>query len=508
MLIVIGDQTVRIAGVSPRGQLFQQAAELQFTAVQRCAGWPSGTDLIFQVCAGIRTSSNRSAACGYLRFTGSRQQFGCRRRVGSGGPGLTRPAKVPILPGTGNSRRTAIWVRVGGWAFVKCTVATCSVSFCRGSHEQVLSVLAPGGAGRRSRRCPRADGDPKQWNQTVDKALAYLKSTQAADGSWSRDNSPGVTGVVLTGLLRTGRSTARRRDAGESAQVHRELINPKAGHIAGKDPKAQLQNYVTSVNVMALPAANRPDKYKAVIGDAAKFLKKLQWDEGEGKTPDDDFYGGAGYDSKSRPDLSNTQFFLDALKAAGVPQDDPAYKKALIVRQPLPEPQERVQRPAVGRQDQRRQLHLHRGRRRRRPRRDDPPTAPARLRQHDLRRHQEHDLLRRVEGRPADEEGARLDARRTTRWTPTPACRRHSRSAACTTTTTRWPSAWTCWAWTSSPTPTGVKHDWRADITAALAKRQQPDGSWVNETDRWMEGDPNLVTGYALMALSHCKPKK
>jgi squalene-hopene/tetraprenyl-beta-curcumene cyclase len=53
----------------------------------------------------------------------------------------------------------------------------------------------------------------------------------------------------------------------------------------------------------------------------------------------------------------------------------------------------------------------------------------------------------------------------------------------------------------------GVKHDWRADITAALAKRQRPDGSWVNDNDRWMEGDPNLVTGYALMALAYCKPR-
>ena len=44
----------------------------------------------------------------------------------------------------------------------------------------------------------------------------------------------------------------------------------------------------------------------------------------------DDFYGGAGYDSHSRPDLSNTQFFLDALVAAGVPKDDPAYKKAAV----------------------------------------------------------------------------------------------------------------------------------------------------------------------------------
>ena len=54
----------------------------------------------------------------------------------------------------------------------------------------------------------------------------------------------------------------------------------------------------------------------------------------------------------------------------------------------------------------------------------------------------------------------------------------------------------------------GKKHDWRADITAALAKRQRADGSWSNEQDHWMEGDPNVVTGYALMALAHCKAKK
>jgi len=52
----------------------------------------------------------------------------------------------------------------------------------------------------------------------------------------------------------------------------------------------------------------------------------------------------------------------------------------------------------------------------------------------------------------------------------------------------------------------GGKHDWRAEITAALAKLQKPDGSWVND-QHWMESDPNLITGYALMALSYCKPK-
>jgi squalene-hopene/tetraprenyl-beta-curcumene cyclase len=53
----------------------------------------------------------------------------------------------------------------------------------------------------------------------------------------------------------------------------------------------------------------------------------------------------------------------------------------------------------------------------------------------------------------------------------------------------------------------GVHHNWRADLTAALAKRQRPDGSWINE-NHWLEADPPLVTGYALMALGRCKPKQ
>jgi squalene-hopene/tetraprenyl-beta-curcumene cyclase len=52
----------------------------------------------------------------------------------------------------------------------------------------------------------------------------------------------------------------------------------------------------------------------------------------------------------------------------------------------------------------------------------------------------------------------------------------------------------------------GIKHDWRKDITEALARRQQSDGSFANPAQNWMEADPNLVTGYALMALSYCKP--
>ncbi len=47
--------------------------------------------------------------------------------------------------------------------------------------------------------------------------------------------------------------------------------------------------------------------------------------------------------------------------------------------------------------------------------------------------------------------------------------------------------------------------DWKTDLVKQLEKTQRADGSWVNEAVRWMEGDPNLVTGYALLTLSHLK---
>src|SRR5262245_24115870 len=168
----------------------------------------------------------------------------------------------------------------------------------------------------------------EEWDRVVEKGIRFLKTAQAEDGTWSKAKSPGVTGIALTGMLQTGKVSPQDPAAQKALNYIESLVNPKAGHIAGQDPKPQLQNYVTCVNVLALTAAGS-DTYKEVLGDAAKFLNRLQWDEEEGQGHDSDFYGGAGYDSKSRPDLSNAQFCHDALKAAGVGKDDPAVQKAI-----------------------------------------------------------------------------------------------------------------------------------------------------------------------------------
>src|ERR1043165_9072742 len=187
----------------------------------------------------------------------------------------------------------------------------------------VVAMLAPAGNAR-------IGPDQKTWNTVTQKAAQFLKSTQDEQGGWSTDKTPGVTGIALTGLLKSGQITAQDPVGQKALKYIESLVNPEKKHIAGKNPKVQLHNYVTSINVMALVEAKQGDKNKAIIGDAVEYLKKLQWDEDEGKDISSDFFGGAGYDSKSRPDLSNTQTFLDALKTAGIGSDDPAMKKALI----------------------------------------------------------------------------------------------------------------------------------------------------------------------------------
>ena len=99
---------------------------------------------------------------------------------------------------------------------------------------------------------------------------------------------------------------------------------------ASTSRKIGIQNYETSLAVVCFHEANRDHRYDKLIKNADKFLKTIQWG-GDAQPIDksDPAYGGAGYGKHKRPDLSNTQFFLDALAAAGNGPDDPAVKRAL-----------------------------------------------------------------------------------------------------------------------------------------------------------------------------------
>jgi len=52
------------------------------------------------------------------------------------------------------------------------------------------------------------------------------------------------------------------------------------------------------------------------------------------------------------------------------------------------------------------------------------------------------------------------------------------------------------------PLANGKTADWRNDLGVKILKAQREDGSWLNDTGRWMESDSDLVTSYALLALA------
>jgi squalene-hopene/tetraprenyl-beta-curcumene cyclase len=369
----------------------------------------------------------------------------------------------------------------------------------------VVIALAEGQAAEPTKGSKAFGPEQKQWDEVVDKAVKYLKDMQEENGGWSTKQSPGITGLVVTGILETGKVTDKDPTVESALKYIEGLINPDQGHIAGKGSVAvQLQNYVTAVNVLALTTAKR-DTFKPVVKDAVAFLKKLQWDEGHGKTKQDDFFGGAGYDSKSRPDLSNTQFFVDALISAGVSKDDPALKNALIFItrcQNLTGEEANDQAWAKKFNDGSFIYSAAAGGQSKAD--DKDPVGYGSMTyagiksmiycgvsKDDKRIQKAYEWVRKnytVEANPGMPEVR-------SQWG---LYYYYHTMAKCLTVMEI----------DEVEDMNGKKHDWRADITAALAKRQKKDGSWANEKDKWMEGDPNVDTSYALMALSYCKPKK
>ncbi len=342
--------------------------------------------------------------------------------------------------------------------------------------------------------------DPKEVQTVVDRAAAFLARRQAPDGSFSsRQGGPGITALVATGLMRNGRGKADPVVAAAMAHLEKKVQND--GGIYDK----MLANYTTSVALLALKEANTDGSYDTVIKNAAQFLKSLQFDES--KVEDHDVrYGGAGYDAKSRPDLSNTQFFLESLLAAGVPRDDPAVKRALtfISRcQNLPgetndQPFAKkataddkggfVYTPALG--DKEAALAAQEGLRSAGVmtyaglksfltagvNRDDPRVKAA------LAWIRGHYTLDANPGQGArglfyyyHTFGKAMDA-------------------------------------VGEPVfedAKGQKHDWRRELFEVLKKRQKPDGSWVNdESQAFLENNPDLCTAYALLALSYCAERR
>ncbi len=341
--------------------------------------------------------------------------------------------------------------------------------------------------------------DSAAFEQAVNKAIEYLKTKgQSPDGSYNKQLGPSVTALVTTGILRHGRSPDDPVVAKSLKFV--EGYAQKDGGIYSEG--SSVQNYETSISVMCLAAANKDKRYDKTIKNAEKFLKGLQWDGEEGHDPSSPFYGGAGYGNSKRPDLSNTSFLIDALKAAGTGAEDESLKKALIFVsrcQNLESEHNTTEfsaknpdggfyyTPAAGGQSQ------------------AGKTPEGGLRSYGS---MTYAGLKSMIFAGVGPDDPRVQA--ATKWLQKNydvKSNPNMGDAGLYYYYHTFAKALDALGQDIFVDADGKKHDWRAELRAELISRQNPDGSWLNDNNRWLENDPNLVTGYALLTLSYCRPK-
>ena len=139
----------------------------------------------------------------------------------------------------------------------------------------------------------------------------FLLNSQLQNGSWK--NEPAVTALVLYSFILHPiyNPDGRTAEAVRKGFTYLETFVKPDGGIY----RNEYRNYTTAVCLLAFSESQK-DKYREIIKNAKNFLVEFQLDEGEGITKDHKFYGGIGYGGDDRPDLSNLQFALEAIKAA------------------------------------------------------------------------------------------------------------------------------------------------------------------------------------------------
>ena len=339
----------------------------------------------------------------------------------------------------------------------------------------------------------------------IDKGLAWLEKTQDTNGFWSTADHPAITALGLAAF--------RAQPGGPDPTSEPPTVKKGYAYLLscvkpdGGIYRKELPSYNTSVSLMALLAANRPE-YQPVIEHARRFLIGLQADFGEPGKVDDAFDGGFGYgNSDKRPDLSNTMLALEALyySKQAVTETNSSDKTGLNYAAAIHFIQSCQNLPAYNAEKWAS---------------DDPRNkggfiyAPGRS----MAGGETNAVTGRVALRSygsmsyagllsyiyAD---LKLDDPRLTAvmdWVranytleENPALGAQGLFYYYHTMT----KALTLYGTGLLETREGRNVDWREQLALKLINLQHADGSWANENGRWFEKDPALVTAYALLTL-------
>jgi squalene-hopene/tetraprenyl-beta-curcumene cyclase len=344
-----------------------------------------------------------------------------------------------------------------------------------------------------------ADDLGAKRDAAIAKTVEFLAKQQAADGAFTPQTGAAVTALVTAGLLKSGRP-ADDPVVAKSLKYLQSFVQPDGGIYA---PDSNYKNYETGIAILAFAEANKDGRYAELLKGSEKFVRGLQWDESEDLDKSDPRYGGAGYGKSARPDLSNTSFFLDALKATGAGPDDEAIKKALIFVsrcQNLETEHNTTEfsaknpdggfyyTPAAGGSSQ------------------AGKTDNGGLRSYASMTYAGLKSMIYAGVGPND---PRVKA--ATDWIKmhyTLAENPGMGDAGLFYYYHTFAKALDAMGQESFTDSAGKSHSWRTELLTELLNRQKADGSWTNSNAKWMEGDPNLVSGYALLTLAYLKPTK
>ncbi len=330
----------------------------------------------------------------------------------------------------------------------------------------------------------------------VDKAYAAMRGKQNADGSFApKLGGPGVTALMAAAFLKAGKPVDDPLVAG--CLKYLESSVQKDGGVYARG----LANYTTCLAVVTFKEANGDGRYDAVIANAAKFLRGLQDADADPKSL---AYGGVGYDGKGRPDLSNTQFFVEALRAAGAPESDPAIRKALaFVSRSQNLPGEFNDQPFAARatEDDKGGFVYN-------PTDQTNAKSDKRTPQGGLRSEggMTYAGLKSFLYAGLTRDDPRVKA--ALNWVGrhyTVAENPGQGQAGYYYFTVTFARAMTQLGQETFTDAAGKPHAWKRDLFDALAARQKPDGTWANDNKAYLENQPELATAFAVLALGYCR---
>ncbi len=334
----------------------------------------------------------------------------------------------------------------------------------------------------------------------IRKGLGFLVAGQQPDGGWvAFDKShPAITALVVSALAKDPDYGPKHPSVQRGLEFMLRSVQPDGGiYVDGEG----MPNYHTSVALLALASIKDP-AHAQKITDAQNFLKRLQWDEGEGHEANSPWYGGAGYGQSKRPDLSNTQLMLEALHESGLSPEDPVYKKAMVFVgrcQMLGETNDQefaresadggfVYSPANGGESKAG---------------TDVVGDRPRLRSYGSMTYAGFKSLLYAK---VDRNDPRVKAavdwiHRNYTLDRNPNMPDAQSKEGLYYFYHVFARALSAWGEDTIVDGKNVPHNWRVDLIEKLISLQREDGSWVNEADRWYEGNPHLVTAYAILAL-------